>query len=131
MVIHVGSGDGDDENMIWVVGSPWGATVGGGGGAKDATGGGGNAKDAGGGGAKGEAGGGGGAYGSWSKVRRFETARVRSRTVVDISAGERMGAALVAMAACARRADPSWLAAAAATRLGWPRWWGQRRWRGM
>jgi hypothetical protein len=34
--IHVGSGDGDDGNLIWVIGSPLGTTVDGGGGAKGA-----------------------------------------------------------------------------------------------
>ena len=39
--IHVGSGDSEGGNLIWVIGSPWGAAVDGGGGVKGAVGGGG------------------------------------------------------------------------------------------
>lgn len=91
MSIHVGSGDGDGGHRTWVIGRPWGTTVAGGGGAKGAAGGG---------------GGGGVAYGAWRKVRRFETARLRSRIAEDISAGERTGAGSAARAAGPEAAGP-------------------------
>ena len=91
MSIHVGSGDGDDGHLTWLIGRPWDATVAGGGGAKGAAGGG---------------GGGGVAYGAWRKVRRFVTARVRSQIAEDISAGERTGAASAPRAAVPAATGP-------------------------
>ena len=108
---HEGRWDGDAGHLMFVMGTPWVEAGAGGGGAYGAAGGGGS-------GAVTVAG---SPCVTCRNVRRLAIAWVRSRTAVDNSAGERMGAGSAAGATCAAAEGAGGVSEVTATVAeGWP-----------